>query len=240
MYIFYTQRAVIYYFFSNFASMIPTKEYIERKFTEYNDLMFQGKLPPIPIELSNAKTFIGMCVCKKRRTLFGRIKQYDFRLRINARIDLSEQELDDTIIHEMIHYYIGVNNIKDTSSHGTVFRDIMQRINTTYGRHITISHKSTKEQREQLYDKRPRWHVVAIIHLRDGRTGIKVLPRIKTRIAYYYNNVSASPKVNAIELFLTNDIFFNRYPCSSALNVVYADKEEVMSHLSDAEPIHLT
>lgn len=80
--------------------MKATIPYIERKFEEFNQQMFAGQLPKLPIELSNAKTFLGVCVYKKRRLPNGEIEKYDFRLRINTRIDLSEQEIEDTIIHE--------------------------------------------------------------------------------------------------------------------------------------------
>ena len=109
--------------------MKATVEYIEKKFEEFNRQMFAGKLPKLPIELSNAKTFLGQCAFKKRLTVFGKVKLYDFRMRISTRFDLTEREIEDTIIHEMIHYYIGVNNLKDTSAHGQLFRQMMNSIN---------------------------------------------------------------------------------------------------------------
>lgn len=214
--------------------MKATVPYIEAKFDEFNRQIFGGKLPKPPIELSNAKTYLGVCVSQKCRLPGGQIERYNFRLRFSTRIDLPEQELEDTIIHEMIHYYIGINKLKDNSAHGPVFKHIMNSINTVFGRHISISHKSTKEQREQAYDTKRRWHVVAVVSLADGKTGVKVLPRILPRILNYYNKVGASGKVTAVKLFMSDDIFFNRYPNSSALNVIIADRDEVMSHLQDA------
>ena len=125
--------------------MKATVEYIEKKFEEFNRQMFAGKLPKLSIELSNAKTFLGQCAFKKRLTVFGKVKLYDFRMRISTRFDLTEREIEDTIIHEMIHYYIGVNNLKDTSAHGQLFRQMMNSINERYGRSLTISHKVTKQ-----------------------------------------------------------------------------------------------
>ena len=217
--------------------MKATIPYIERKFEEFNRQMFAGKLPPIPIELSNAKSFLGQCVCKKRKLPFGKFKLYDFRLRISTRFDLTEQEVEDTIIHEMIHYYIGVNNIKDTSAHGEVFRQIMNTINEKYGRKLSISHRGTKEQNEAAYDSRPRWHVVAIVDFKNGKTGLKVLPRVLHRILNYYNIVGANETVEAISLYMSNDIFFNRFPNSGALTATFVDKAIVMEHLAGAETL---
>ena len=72
--------------------MIATKEYIERKFAEYNALYFDGALPEIPVRLSNAKGFLGKVSYRKvRQGLFGKTKNTDFVLRINTRIDLPEE-----------------------------------------------------------------------------------------------------------------------------------------------------
>ncbi|MBP3843429.1 MAG: SprT-like domain-containing protein [Prevotella sp.] len=215
--------------------MKATVPYIEKKFEEFNRQIFGGKLPKIPVELSDAKTFLGQCVYKKRRKPFGKAELYDFRLRINARVDLPEQELEDTIIHEMIHYYIGYNKLEDASAHGPLFLGIMNEINRKFGRNLTVSHKSTREQREQLQDKRSRYHVIAVVSFRDGRTGIKVLPRVVRSILYYYNNVLANREIVSIQLYMSNNIFFNRYPNSSALKVHFLEVGEIGRQLEGAE-----
>ena len=119
--------------------MTPTVPYLEAKFDEFNELIFEGKLPKIPVALSKATTYVGICTYKVRRRLFRKPELYNFKLRISTRFDLSEAELEDTIIHEMIHYYMRLNGIKDTSAHGKVFRQMMADINSKYGRHIRIS-----------------------------------------------------------------------------------------------------
>ena len=215
--------------------MKATIPYIEQKFEEFNRQMFGGRLPKIPVELSDAKTFLGQCVCKKRRRPFGQTELYDFRLRINARVDLPEQEVEDTIIHEMIHYYIGYNRLKDASAHGPLFLGIMNEINRKFGRHLTVSHRSTSEQREQLQDKRSHYHVIAVVSFHDGRTGIKVLPRVLRSILYYYNNVLANRDIASIQLYMSNNIYFNRYPNSSALKVHFMDVSEIDKQLEGAE-----
>ena len=215
--------------------MKATIPYVEKRFEEFNQLMFDGQLPKPPIELSNAKTFLGLCVYKKKRILFGTTVCYDFKLRISTRIDLAEAEVEDIIIHEMIHYYIAYKGLHDTSSHGRVFRQIMNTINEKFGRHIKISHKLTREEKEQLYDTKRRWRVVAYVTFNDGRTGIKVLPRIAHRIVNYCDVVGQDSKVQSIELYMTNNPFFNRYPSSSAFRVHYIDRADAEKHLYGAE-----
>lgn len=124
--------------------MIPTVDYIQSCFDEYNVLFFNGTLSPIPIKLSNARTFLGkVTFVKRRKWLFGEWVYSNFKLRINTRFDLPEELIQDTILHEMIHYYIAVNHLRDTSTHGQLFRREMKRINEQGNRHITISYRLT-------------------------------------------------------------------------------------------------
>ena len=231
-------------FCCNFAANIPTDPfmkvtipYIQQKFDEFNRLMFGGQLPRIPIELKDVKTYIGECVSHKKRLPDGRIQQYDFRLRFNTRYDLSEAILEDTIIHEMIHYYIGYRQLKDSSSHGPVFKRIMQDINTKYGRHLTITHNNSADGAGLVCDTKKRWHVVAIVSFKNGKTGIKVLPRIVQRILHYYRCVGSNQTVDSIRLVMTDNCFFNQYPNSTALYVHYIDRQTLEQHLQGATQI---
>ena len=217
--------------------MKPTTDFIEKRFREFNTQMFGGKLTMPPIQLSKARTFVGQCAAKKRRTLFHGTQLFDFRLKFSICFDLTEDEWEDTIIHEMIHYYIGVNGIKDTSAHGQVFRKMMETINQRYGRKITISHKSIPEQKEQLYNANKVWHVIALVWFADGRKGLKVLPRIRQRIETYRSTLLRNKSIKKIDLFMSNDPYFNRFPNSSAFNVVLANEDEFMPHIEEAEPL---
>lgn len=212
-----------------------TVPYIQQKFDEYNRQIFGGELPKIPTQLSRAKTFLGQIAYKKRCTIIGKVQFYDFRLKISTLIPLSEQEVEDTIIHEMIHYYILVNQLKDTSVHGQLFRKMMCDINARFGRHITISHRSTKEQKEEALAKDVRYRVIAVVSFHNGKTGIKVLPRVLPSILKYYNEVLSCREIKDVRLFMSRNTFFARYPSSSALRIHYIDEEEVITLLQGAE-----
>ena len=135
--------------------MIPTVPYIQSCFGEFNARFFSGALPPVPIKLSHARTFLGKLTFTKHRSwLFGPTRYENFVLRINARIDLPEDLIEDTILHEMIHYYIAVNQLRDTSAHGRLFRREMKRINAEGNRHITISYRLSKDQLLELYPEK--------------------------------------------------------------------------------------
>lgn len=219
--------------------MKPTTDYIAREFQEFNAQMFGGKLTMPPIQLSKARTFVGQCAAKKRRTLLHGMQLFDFRLKFSIYFDLPEEEWEDTIIHEMIHYYIGVNGLKDTSAHGKIFRQMMETINQKFKRKLTISHRSTPEQKEQIYNAKKVWHVVALVYFADGCKGLKVLPRNRQRIQAYRSTMQRDDRITQIDLFMSNDPYFNRFPNSSAFNVVLANEVEFMPHIQQAEPLEV-
>ena len=217
--------------------MIPTVEFIEKKFGEFNALMFEGKLPGLPIVLSSGKTFLGACAYKKRKTLFGGTKHYDFKLRINKRIDLPEADIEDIIIHEMIHYHIAYRGIKDTSTHGRVFKMLMNDINKRFGRHITISRKMNAEEKEQLCGDKRRPHVMAVVEFKNGKTGVKQLPRVHQKIIAYCSAISKVTDISSSKLYITDEPYFNRFPTSTALRIQYAEREVLEKHLATAREL---
>lgn len=224
--------------------MIVTLPFLEKKFDEFNRLIFGGKLP-IPIFMpSRARTLFGQCVCHKNRDQLGRVIGYEhFELRFSLMHDLPETDWEDIVIHEMIHYYIGYNRLKDKSSHGPLFCQLMNDINQRYGRHITISRRaaagSTPAQTAQTAQPRPpRCHVLAVVTFCNGRTGIKLLPRVLPSILSYYNGlmrVRGADRVDNIRLYMVCHAWFERYPVSSALRIHYVDPQELQPYLKDAE-----
>jgi len=218
--------------------MFPTVDYIQSCFDEYNTRFFDGQLPPIPIKLSHAKGFLGKVTFTRRKPglsawLFGSgaspVRGYineNFVLRINVRIDLPEELIQDTILHEMIHYYIAVNQLRDTSVHGQLFRREMARINAEGGRHITISHRLTDEQRTQAIIHKTR--AVAIVRFTDGRVGVKVVPNTEKHIRYWEKTAKRRFPVSSIEWFFSSDDYFARFPSSIAMKIyLIADPSEL-------------
>ncbi len=173
-----------------------------------------------------------------RRKPFGKAQKTNFRMLINTTREMDERVLEDVIIHEMIHLYIAYFDIRDTSSHGKVFCKMMEDINRKHGRNISVSyHGDRQSDAAQAQTQRSRWHVIAVCRMREGWTGIKVLPRIAQRIAFYHRNVTASEMVETVEYYLHNDPWFDRYPNSTALKVYKVDKNELMSHLQGAKKL---
>ena len=203
-------------------------EYIQAHFDEYNRQYFGGQLPSLPIKLSHAKGFLGkVTFVRKRQGLFGGYKNEDFVLRINVRIDLPEELVQDTILHEMIHYYIAVNQFRDTSTHGRLFRAEMARINAEGHRHITISHRLSEEQQAQAHIHKER--AVAIVHFSDGKTGVKVVPKQEKHIRYWHQMAMRRFPIDHIDWYLSDDPYFAQFPSSIAMKIFIIPNPEALN-----------
>ena len=210
--------------------MVATLDYIERKFNEFNHTIFEDRLKPLPFKLSCARSFLGQLRYRRKRGFWGKCKYDNFQLVISIRKEMSESLLEDTIIHEMIHYYILSNQMDDTSSHGKIFRKMMTDINTRFGRNVTISHKSTEAEREQ--DCEIRNHLICVSRFEDGRTGITIAA--KTRVGMLWKEMSRVPGVVECKWYLSRNPYFNRFRRSRSIKIYLADKAELEKHLEDA------
>ena len=217
--------------------MTPTVEYLEERFDTFNRMCFDGALPRIPIKLSRARTFVGRLIYRPVRDWRGRVvRREDFVLRISTYFDLPEAEIEDTLIHEMIHYWIAWKGIKDTSSHGKEFRRIMKEINALHGRHLTISHKSTPEEQDR--DTRVRDHWFCVSQLADGRTALTVAAQpciARIRRAFRW-----SPTVRSQTWYHSRDPWFNRYPHCRSPKIFPVDPAVLQPHLDAAELLYFS
>lgn len=143
-----------------------TIDYLRQAFEHYNDLIFEGKLPLPKLKWSRAKTRLGQMACK-RKTSWGRTKYYDFTISVSNYYKLTKEEIDDVLIHEMIHYSIAYTGLKDTSAHGIVFRGMMDKINRTFNRHITISVRTRNLQARSA--QQPKDYLILALETKDGK-----------------------------------------------------------------------
>ena len=115
-----------------------TVEYLEKAFDHYNHLCFGGLLPRPKLRLSRAKSRLGWMRYKVDANGESPIP-YDFAIGITTAYRLNTEQIDDVLIHEMIHYHIAYHQLRDNAPHGRRFRQIMESINHDYQRHIRIS-----------------------------------------------------------------------------------------------------
>lgn len=217
--------------------MTATISFIQQTFDRFNALCFEGALPPIPIVLTKARTFLGKVEYRGVRGLFGLVTaNRDFRMRISTSFDLPREELEDVVLHEMIHYYIAWKGIRDSSVHGNVFRNIMEQLNARYGRHITIRHKSQGGQLS-VNNAKFRMRYVCVTTFRDGARCITVAAG--TKISELHKFFSRCPDIVKLQWYGSFDTFFDRYPRSRTPKAYKIPPDELELHLKDAVILEL-
>ena len=218
--------------------MKPDVGFVREQFQAFNKLIFSGELPEIEIVISNSKSFLGRLEYKRRRRLLGRDELFNLKMRVSARVDLPQSEVEDTIIHEMIHLYILVKGLKDSSTHGVVFRQKAAEINEKYGRKITISHRFTPQQRlEVMASSGKKMRIIAVVRLSDGRTGVKVIPDRRESLARFKRGLRFWVGIREVCYYKSDNIFFNRYPCSSASRIQLVDEKLILEQLEGSDKI---
>lgn len=198
--------------------------------------MFANTLPHISIELSRSKTYLGALRFTKQRTPFGKEKYTDFQLVISTLFDHEEAEIEDAIIHEMIHLYIHHHHLHDKSTHGPVFRRIMADINQRFNRHVGITRQLTEEDMQS--NTTATESIIGIATHRDGRT---LLTRCaQTRMFEIHRAMMRTPDIDNIRWYRSFDNFFTRFPRSTVGKIFVIDPTLLDQHLSDATPISLS
>lgn len=210
--------------------MRATKEYVERKFNEYNAMCFEGKLQPLPIVMSRARSFLGQVGFVRKRNLNGTWHYYNFVFRISIVLDQEESIIEDTILHEMIHYYILSNQMQDTAPHGKIFRTIMNNLNKRFDRHISISHKKTEAEKNS--DKQIRRHLICIVDFKDGTTGVCFAAQ--TRLFEFWKKIPKSVGVKQCTWYISTNPYFNRYSRSITPKVYRIPDTELKYQMRDA------
>lgn len=215
--------------------MKATLEFVQQAFTRFNSLCFEGALPPIPIKLANARTFLGKVTYTGKRNIFGKIVSYEkLTLRISTAFDLPENELEDVVIHEMIHYCIIFRGLKDTSAHGATFRKMMAEINDRYGRHLTVSHHFKKGALLPIEEK-IRENYLCVTLLKNDKWGVTVCA--KAKIHELHRKLPRYYPLKSMVWYSSTDPFFNRYPRSRTPRIFKITKEELDAHLPSARPL---
>ena len=203
----------------------------QAKFKHFNSLCFGGILPEVPINLTKATTFLGrMCYKKEHRPGCAPVHR-DFQIRLSSSFDLPEAEWDSVIVHEMIHLYIASNNLKDTSTHGKIFRKMMEELNKSHGLHIVISHRQAPGTLSPRLSRK-RIHYICVSTFPDGQKGITVCSaemasRINRGLPQVYKIVSR-------KWYVSGDIFFNHYPHSRLPRIYKISPEDLREHLASA------
>lgn len=193
--------------------MRPTVTYLRNKFDYYNKLCFDGTLPQPIIRLNTRYCVMGITKFENTREKIS--------IEISVRRDLPEMEYIDTLLHEMIHYYIIYNGINDDSPHGKQFKSIMHEISTKYGIKISLCFEPSEEE---LVKTHSRIRFICVANLVNDNVGFAVVA--KNKVWQFWDMIPRMKKVKSVKWFISDRAIFESFPVivSPKLFIIKADK----------------
>ena len=115
--------------------MVADYNTMPRIFSECNKKYFNNSLPTPKFGLLNKTKILARFEYNKNKKGKYPIKRQV--LFFSDCFDFDEKDFIEIMVHEMIHYYIAWNSIKDNGAHGKEFMKIANEINEKYGLNIT-------------------------------------------------------------------------------------------------------
>lgn len=108
------------------------QETMVNTFWECNRKYFNNSLPTPWFETINNVNVLGKFEYhKNRKNCKTPIR--DQVIKMSDCFDYPEKDFVEIMVHEMIHYYIAWNQIKDNKSHGRIFMEMANEIKRKYG-----------------------------------------------------------------------------------------------------------
>ncbi|MDE6268866.1 MAG: SprT-like domain-containing protein [Muribaculaceae bacterium] len=206
--------------------MIPTLSYLRRHFDIYNSQFFDSALPVPRLAIGKAAGRLGSFSAPvlSADSVLSSSHLSRCCIRISACYDYPEPQLQDVIIHEMIHFHVWYHRLHDSSPHGPIFRSIMEHINKAGNRHISVSMRiltPSQATEQKIITKvplrNPRLRYVCVTHLTDNGLGITIVPR--TQIFPTHLILSSHSIVRSLEWYISRDQAFDPFPTSRKVKI---------------------
>ena len=202
--------------------MIITTDILTQYFQRFNHDYFEDGLPLPRLVPSRSRTRLGSFSCKRQLTWRGR-KLTDFTIRISTYYNMSERQVQNVLLHEMIHYSIAYTGLKDTSAHGVVFRGMMDNLNRKYGWEIRVT-QDTKGW-ETTVRKAPCQRQILAMKTRDSRCFVSVVnPKFRDRLETQIKKV---PEIVWHQWFMSSDEYFSNFPTVRTLRGRRVSEEQL-------------
>ena len=197
------------------------QETLKAWFAQFNREYFNGQLPEPRLLLSKSRTRLGSMSYQRKRS-WGRTRNSDYTIRISTYYDCGEREWQNVMLHEMIHLYIASKHLRDTSSHGKLFRQYMDYLNSNYGWNIRVS-TATRDWETSV--KKPRTkRIILALRMKNGKRFLSVVnPRYVPTLRQQLENI---PEIADSQWFESDDDFFNDFPVVRSLRGRHVDTEK--------------
>lgn len=207
--------------------MRPDINFLRERFDFFNKKIFSPQLPDVQLKISNGKRSLGSFRHPRVRPASDARAIALCSISLSNVYDRDQAELEDVIIHEMIHYCVWLNRVNETA-HGPEFRRLMNTINTHYGRNIKITENLPEEVKAT--DTRKKIHYVVTATMPDGNIAFACVAKSAIRTI----NQVLIQKGLAPEWYVTLDPWFNNYPTIRTPKLFKITPQDHQAHIIPA------
>lgn len=188
--------------------MLPTLLFIETNFATFNRKYFRGMLPQPLFEVSHTSHALGDC--RVPSSVNGR-----YRIRISDFYDRTERDIQQTILHEMVHMYVHL--VYGELGHGSNFKSIARQLNILGGWDIKRTTPVGEESKASAPARAPRrrnYHVVVFRDSSNLERPFQIALLTASRYGALLKIIEQEPKFTVVAKIVTTDPAFDRYVTS--------------------------
>lgn len=209
--------------------MRPTLKQLVSKFHHFNHLIFGDKLPLPEIRQTTDIYRAGCTTSQIVKLADGTVTRTGWTILISIRFDSPESHYDNVLVHEMIHYYIGYNNLQDDGSHGHLFVRFMNRINEKFGMDIQVRGVFSDTDISQLS---PRQRFFCAVEMKDGQLAFGVIAKNKVREVW--DLLDRRPEIENVTWYSSYNPRLGICPIASGPSLHFVDRETLDLFLKDS------
>lgn len=197
-----------------------TKEFLIKQFNILNKEFFNGELPSIEIKISRTKNVFGKYMFKLPCFANG-YKEVPMSISISKFWIRTRKEYIETLMHEMIHYYLSYKMIGRTEDpHGYHFQKMMREINNKSDYNISI--RSSSNGKQSLNNANGKKSVIVVFEYNNKKYFSKIAKTLQTKSAIE----SKFSDIRVIKFIETSSVNVEHLKLrTSRLSLIEASKE---------------
>ena len=194
-----------------------TKEFLLDSFKVFNDLYFNGVLATPIFEISHTKTALGD---------FRSIGFNYFRIRISDYYVREQKNIEQTLLHEMIHLY--QKQILNENGHGWSFKKKAEEINRKGGYSISRTTNVDNCPVNNAKHKLSKEYNIAVYHTHKNKWFLFVMA--SNKVNDWENTLQSHSEIASYFMFTSKAEKYSHYPsCRKVCKGRYISEEEAIN-----------
>lgn len=172
-------------------------QWLRENFANFNRQYFDGALPEPRFYIGRSRTQLGSLAYKRELVCNA------FTLTLSNYFDQTEYQFRNVLLHEMIHLSIAASGLRDTSSHGVVFRNMMREFNRK-GWNISVTTRMAGTPKAYTGSETViRQYLILALKTRDGRHFLSsVNPKYARSL---HQRLKSDPQIASHAWYTTSD-----------------------------------